>query len=51
MASEIKADGWPKGNELGVKDLGDGTYEVHASYSWFRAGLLAGLQEIPCVIY
>jgi hypothetical protein len=51
MANEIKADGWPKGKELGVKELANGTYQVHASYSWFEAGLLSGIETIPCVIY
>jgi hypothetical protein len=51
MANEIKADGWPKGKELGVKELPNGTYQVHASYSWFEAGLLSGIETIPCVIY
>jgi hypothetical protein len=32
MSQEIMQDGWPKGKELGVKDL-DGAYEVQASYS------------------
>jgi hypothetical protein len=50
MAGEIIKDGWPKGKELGVKELKEG-YEVHASHSWYRAGLIAGLTEIPCVIY
>jgi len=52
MADEIKADGWPKGKELGVKHHEKvDKYEVHASFSWFEAGLMAGIKEIPCVIY
>lgn len=51
MADEIKADGWPKGKELGVKELGNEQYEVRASFSWFAAAQLAGVKSIPCNIY
>lgn len=51
MADEIKSDGWKKGRELGVKDLGNGRYEVHASFSWFAAAQLADVKSIPCNIY
>lgn len=51
MADEIKADGWLEGKELGVKDLGNEQYEVHASFAWFAAAKLAGVNTIPCNIY
>lgn len=51
MANEIKADGWPKGKELGVMEETNGVYQVHASFSWFEAGLISGIKTIPCVIY
>ena len=50
MATEIQVFGWPKGKELDVIDIGDGQYQVSASYSWFRAGLKAKLTSVPCVI-
>ena len=50
MADEIKLKGWPKDNPLGVKPTKDG-FEVRASYAWYKAGVLSGLTEIPCMIY
>lgn len=50
MAQEIRRYGWPKGKELGVKQIGN-RYEVHASFAWFNAGLIASVENIPCVIY
>ena len=51
MADEIKSDGWPKGNDLGVKELGKDLYQVHASFSWFAAAKIAGIKTIPCNVY
>ena len=50
MADEIKLNGWPKGKELGVKEA-DNDYEVHASFAWFKAGQMANIEKIPCIIY
>ncbi|OUV22850.1 MAG: hypothetical protein CBC55_02100 [Gammaproteobacteria bacterium TMED95] len=51
MAAEINTNGWPKNNSLGVKDVGDGQYQVHASFSWYAAAKIAGIKTIPCSIY
>lgn len=50
MTEEIKLYGWPKGKELGIRQLNDG-YEVHASFAWYKAAELAEIPSIPCVIY
>ncbi len=51
MAADINTNGWPKNNSLGVKDVGNGQYQVHASFSWYAAAQIAGIKTIPCNIY
>ncbi len=51
MADGIRKDGWDKSRQVGVIEHASGMYQVKTSLLWFRAGLLADLKTIPCVIY
>lgn len=49
-AHERRLQGWPDAHALAVRRTPQG-YQVHTSYAWYKAGLLAGVTSIPCLIY